>query len=100
MLTGSGKTAVAQALMTFLKAGDHLLMVDPAYAPTRQLCDRVLSRFGVETTYYDPLIGAGIERLVRPNTKVIFLESPGSLTFEVQDVPAIAGSRAGAACSR
>jgi cystathionine beta-lyase len=64
-------------------------MVDSAYAPTRQLCDRVLSRFGVETTYYDPLIGAGIEPLVRPNTKVIFLESPGSLTFEVQDVPAI-----------
>ena len=91
VLTGSGKTAVAQALMTFLQAGDHLLMVDSAYAPTRQLCDRVLSRFGVETTYYDPLIGAGIERLVRPNTKVIFLESPGSLTFEVQDVPAIAG---------
>ena len=90
MVTGSGKTAVAQALMTFLKAGDHLLMVDCAYAPTRQLCDRVLSRFGVETTYYDPLIGAAIERLIRPNTRVVFLESPGSLTFEVQDVPAIA----------
>ena len=69
VLTGSGKTAIAQALMTFLKAGDHLLMVDSAYAPTRQLCDRVLSRFGVETTYYDPLIGAEIERLVRPNTR-------------------------------
>jgi cystathionine beta-lyase len=91
VVTGSGKTAIAQALMAFLKAGDHLLMVDCAYAPTRQLCDRVLSRFGVETTYYDPLIGAGIERLIRPNTKVVFLESPGSLTFEVQDVPAIAG---------
>jgi cystathionine beta-lyase len=90
VVTGSGKTAIAQALMTFLTAGDHLLMVDSAYAPTRQLCDRVLGRFGVETTYYDPLIGAGIERLMRPNTKVIFLESPGSLTFEVQDVPAIA----------
>jgi cysteine-S-conjugate beta-lyase len=90
VLTGSGKTAIAQALMTFLKAGDHLLMVDAVYAPTRQLCDRVLSRFGVETTYYDPLIGAEIERLVRPNTRVIFLESPGSLTFEVQDVPVIA----------
>ena len=66
-------------------------MVDSAYAPTRQFCDRVLARFGVETTYYDPLIGAGIEQLIRPNTKVIFLESPGSLTFEVQDVPAITG---------
>jgi cystathionine beta-lyase len=90
VVTGSGKTAIAQALMAFLKAGDHLLMVDCAYAPTRQLCDRVLSRFGVETTYYDPLVGAGIERLIRPNTKIVFMESPGSLTFEVQDVPAIA----------
>ena len=61
VVTGSGKTAVAQALMAFLEAGDHLLMVDSAYAPTRQLCDRVLARFGVEATYYDPLIGAGIE---------------------------------------
>jgi cystathionine beta-lyase len=90
VITSSGKTAIAQALMTFLKAGDHLLMADCAYAPTRQLCDRVLARFGVETTYYDPLIGAAIERLIRPETKVVFMESPGSLTFEVQDVPAIA----------
>jgi cystathionine beta-lyase len=90
VVTGSGKTAIAQALLSFLQAGDHLLMVDTAYAPTRQLCDRVLSRFGVETTYYDPLIGAGVERLIRPNTKVVFLEAPGSLTFEMQDVPAIA----------
>jgi cystathionine beta-lyase len=91
VITGSGKTAIAQALLAFLKTGDHLLMVDSAYAPTRQFCDRVLSRFGVETTYYDPMIGAGIERVIRPNTRVIFLESPGSLTFEVQDVPAITG---------
>jgi cystathionine beta-lyase len=91
VITGSGKTAVAQALLAFLEAGDHLLMVDSAYAPTRQFCDRVLSRFGVETTYYDPLIGAGIEQAIRRNTRVIFLESPGSLTFEVQDVPAITG---------
>ena len=90
VVTGSGKTAIAQALLSFLEAGDHLLMVDTAYAPTRQLCDRVLGRFGVEVTFYDPLIGADIERLVRPNTKVVFMESPGSLTFEVQDVPAIA----------
>jgi cysteine-S-conjugate beta-lyase len=89
VITSSGKTAVAQALMAFLEAGDHLLMVDSAYAPTRQLCDRVLARFGVEVTYYDPLIGAGIEALFRDSTKVVFLESPGSLTFEVQDVPAI-----------
>jgi cystathionine beta-lyase len=90
VITGSGKTAIAQALLTFLEAGDHLLMVDSAYAPTRQLCDRVLARFGVETTYYDPLIGGGIADLMRPATKVVFVESPGSLTFEVQDVPAIA----------
>jgi cystathionine beta-lyase len=89
VISSSGKTAIAQALMSFLKAGDHLLVTDSAYAPTRQLCDRVLARFGVETTYYDPLIGAGIARLIRPETRVIFMESPGSLTFEVQDVPAI-----------
>ncbi len=89
MVTGSGKTAIVQTLLALLAAGDHLLMVDSAYAPTRQLCDRVLARFGVETSYYDPLIGAGIEALIRPNTKLIFLESPGSLTFEIQDVPAI-----------
>ncbi len=90
VVTGSGKTAIAQALLAFLQAGDHLLMVDTAYAPTRQFCDRVLTRFGVETTYYDPLIGAGIDRLIRPDTKVVFLEAPGSLTFEMQDVPALA----------
>jgi cystathionine beta-lyase len=90
VVTGSGKTAIAQALLTFLEAGDHLLMVDTAYAPTRQFCDRVLSRYGVETTYYDPWIGAEIESLMRPETKVVFLEAPGSLTFEMQDVPALA----------
>ena len=89
VVTSSGKTAVVQAVMAFVQAGDHILMVDSAYAPTRQLCDHVLTRFGVEVTYYDPLIGAGIEDLVRANTRLIFMESPGSLTFEVQDVPAI-----------
>jgi cystathionine beta-lyase len=89
VITGSGKTAIAQTLLAFLKAGDHLLMVDTAYAPTRQFCDRVLARFGIETTYYDPLIGVDIEALIRPDTRIIYLESPGSLTFEVQDVPAI-----------
>ncbi|MFQ5985481.1 MAG: cystathionine beta-lyase [Alphaproteobacteria bacterium] len=90
--TGSGLAAIAVALTTFLNAGDHLLMVDAAYGPTRRLCDRMLKRFGVETTYYDPLIGAGITGFIRPNTRVVFLESPGSLTFEVQDVPAIAAA--------
>jgi len=89
LLTPSGLAAAAVALIAFLKAGDHLLMVDTAYGPTRTLCEGILKRFGVETTYYDPTMGARIEGLIRPTTRVIYLESPGSLTFEVQDVPAI-----------
>lgn len=86
----SGLSAVSSALTAFLKAGDHLLMTDSTYGPTRVFCDTVLSRFGVSTTYYDPLVGAGIAGLMRPNTTVVYLESPGSLTFEVQDLPAMA----------
>ncbi len=85
----SGTAAISGALMSFLQAGDHLLMVDNAYEPTRALCDDLLAGFGIETTYYDPLIGAGIAELIRPNTKVLFLESPGSITMEVQDVPTL-----------
>lgn len=85
----SGAAACSTALLASLKAGDHLLMVDSAYGPTRRMCDTILKSYGVETTYYDPLVGAGIAELVRPNTAAIYLESPGSLTFEVQDVPAI-----------
>lgn len=87
----SGLNAVALAMLAVCSAGDHILVVDTCYAPTRQFCDKMLSRFGIEATYYDPLIGADIETLMRPNTRAIFCESPGSLTFEVQDVPAIAG---------
>jgi cystathionine beta-lyase len=86
----SGLGAIALAIQAVCGAGDHLLMVDSCYHPTRLLCDRTLKRFGIETTYYDPLIGAGIEKLMKPNTRAVFCESPGSLTFEVQDVPAIA----------
>ena len=86
----SGLAAISVALMAFLKSGDHLLMTDSTYTPTRRFCNTVLRRFGVETTYYDPLIGAGIESLMRPNTAVVYTESPGSNTFEVQDIPAIA----------
>ncbi|MDE2446963.1 MAG: cystathionine beta-lyase [Alphaproteobacteria bacterium] len=86
----SGLSAISCALLSFLKAGDHLLMVDTAYFPTRKLCDTLLKGLGIETTYYDPLIGKAITSLIRPNTKVVFLESPGSQTMEVQDVPAIA----------
>ena len=88
----SGLAAVSVSLLAFLNAGDHLLMVDSVYHPTRKLCDGMLAGFGVETTYYDPMIGAGIAELMRPETKVVFVESPGSLTFEVQDVPAIAAA--------
>lgn len=85
-----GTAAITAALQSFLAAGDHVLVVDSVYEPTREFCDGTLARFGVETSYYDPLIGADIEALIKPNTKVIFLESPGSLTMEVQDVPALA----------
>ncbi len=85
----SGAAAITGTLLAFLKAGDHLLMVDAVYEPTRALCDKVLAPLGIETTYYDPLIGAGIAALIRPNTRLIYLESPCSLTMEVQDVPAI-----------
>jgi cysteine-S-conjugate beta-lyase len=85
----SGAAAISAALLSFLKSGDHLLMVDSAYEPTRALCDNLLAGFGVSTSYYDPMIGAGISELIQPNTKVIFLESPGSITMEVQDVPNI-----------
>lgn len=87
----SGLAAVTTPLLAFLSAGDHLLMPDSAYGPARNFCDSVLKRLGVETTYYDPCIDeAGIAALMRPNTKVVYIESPGSHTFEVQDVPAIA----------
>ncbi len=89
-LTASGYQAVSTAILAFVKAGDHILMVDSVYQPTRKLCDNLLAQLGIETTYYDPLIGAGIAELIRPNTKLIFTESPGSQTFEVQDIPAIA----------
>jgi cystathionine beta-lyase len=89
MLFPSGAAAVAVALTSVLKSGDHLLMVDSAYDPTRRLCDAYLAQRGIATTYYDPLVGAGIEALIQPATRAIFMESPGSLTFEVQDVPAI-----------
>ena len=90
VVTSSGLASVTMALTAFLGSGDHLLMVDSAYSPTREFCDSVLRRLGVTTTYYDPLIGSRVAELIRSNTRVIFTESPGSLTFEVQDIPAIA----------
>jgi cystathionine beta-lyase len=90
LLTPSGLSAVATTLLAFLSAGDHLLVTDAVYRPTRRFCDGMLKRLGVTTTYYDPLVGAGIAKLMQKNTRVIFAESPGSQTFEVQDIPAIA----------
>ncbi len=89
MLYPSGVAAVVGALLAVLRAGDELLMVDSAYGPTRALCDGLLREIGVTTRYYDPLAGAGIADLCSDRTRAIFLESPGSLTFEVQDIPAI-----------
>ena len=90
VLAPSGLAAVTLALTSCLKAGDHLLMTDSVYRPTRHFCDGMLRKFGVETTYSDPLVGAGIEALMRPNTAAVFTEAPGSQTFEMQDIPAIA----------
>ena len=98
MAMGSGLAAINAALLAFLKAGDHLLMVDSVYGPARNFCNNFLGRFGVEVTYYDPVIGAGIKALIRDNTRLVYMESPGSLTFEVQDVPAIADAAHGAGC--
>jgi cystathionine beta-lyase len=85
----SGTAAITNAILAFVKQGDHILMVDSAYEPTRDYCDKILAKMGVATTYYDPMIGANIEALIKDNTRIVFLESPGSLTMEVQDVPAI-----------
>ncbi|AWN35948.1 cystathionine beta-lyase [Methylobacterium radiodurans] len=90
VVTPSGLAALTVALMAAVSAGDHLLVTDSAYRPTRQFCDGVLARFGVETTYYDPTIGAGIAALMRENTRAVLVEAPGSQSFEMQDVPAIA----------
>lgn len=89
VISPSGLGALALALFTTLKSGDHLLMPDTLYRPTRVLCENLVKKFGVEVGYYDPLVGAGIAALLKDNTSTIFLESPGSQTFEVQDVPAI-----------
>ncbi len=86
----SGLAAITAALCAFVKSGDHLLMTDSTYAPTRIFCERQLRRNGVDVEYYDPLIGAGIAKRIKPNTKAVFCETPGSLTFEMQDIPAIA----------
>ena len=86
----SGLTATTLPLLALAKPGDHILVTDSVYGPTRRFCELHLKRLGVEVGYYDPLLGADIAREFRPNTRIVFVESPGSLTFDVQDVPAIA----------
>ncbi len=88
----SGLAAIVTALTAFTKAGDHILIADTAYGPTRRFAEETLRRYGVTVEYYDPVIGAGIKALLRRETSLVYLESPGSLTFEVQDVPAIAAA--------
>jgi len=87
--TCSGLSAILTALIAFAEAGDHILMTDNCYGPSRKSCEEILRRFGVDVEYYPPMIGAEIEKLFRPNTKLVFMEAPGSLTFEVQDIGAI-----------
>src|SRR5215470_4153728 len=89
-LLPSGLAAISAALLATARAGDHVLIPDSVYRPTRNFCNGVFKRFGVETTYYDPLIGTDIAKLFKSNTKVVFVEAPGSQTFEMQDIPAIA----------
>ena len=89
-LLPSGLAAISAALLATARAGDHVLVPDSVYRPTRNFCNGVFKRFGVETTYYDPLIGADIARLFKPKTRVVFVEAPGSQRFEMQDIPAIA----------
>jgi cystathionine beta-lyase len=89
-LAPSGLAAISTALLAVLKAGDHLLVCDNAYRPTRNFCNGMLARYGVETTYFDPLIGGAIAGLFKPNTKAVVVEAPGSQSFEMPDIPAIA----------
>ena len=89
-LAPSGLSAITTTLLAVLNAGDHLLVCDNAYRPTRNFCNGLLSRYGVETTYFDPLIGAGITELFKPNTKAVLVEAPGSQSFEMPDIAAIA----------
>jgi cystathionine beta-lyase len=84
-----GAAAIANSILSFVETGDHILMVDTCYEPTRDFCNVILKKMGIETTYYDPLIGEGIRELIRDNTRILFTESPGSITMEVQDIPTL-----------
>ena len=92
VIVSSGLAAVTHAMTTFLKAGDHVLVADNVYGPTRLFASTILARFGVDAEFYDPLIGGDLARLLRPRTRIVYAESPGTATFEVQDVPALAAA--------
>lgn len=85
-----GAAAIANSILSFVQTGDHILIVDTCYEPTRDFCEKIMKKMGIETTYYPPTIGEGIRALIQPNTKVLFTESPGSITMEVQDIPTLA----------
>jgi cystathionine beta-lyase len=91
-LTPSGVSAISTTLLAVLKAGDHLLVCDSVYRPTRVFCDSFLTRYGIETTYFDPMIGERISGLFRPNTRAVMVEAPGSQSFEMPDIPAMAAA--------
>ena len=92
VISPSGLGAITAAILAYARAGDHVLVTDSVYRPTRHFCDSVLARLGIETEYYDPLMGGAIKALLKPNTRLVYTESPGSQTMEVQDIPAIAAA--------
>ncbi|MDP6831656.1 MAG: cystathionine beta-lyase [Alphaproteobacteria bacterium] len=99
MVYPSGLAAIVASIMSFVEAGDHILMVDSVYGPTRRFCDTLAKRINVATTFYDPAIGAGIADLIQDNTKVVYVEAPGSQTFVMQDIPAIAEAAHAKGCT-
>ena len=99
MVYPSGLAAIVASLMSFVEAGDHILMVDSVYGPTRRFCNTLAKRINVDSTFYDPAIGAGIAELIQDNTKVVYVEAPGSQTFGMQDIPAIAEAAHARGCT-
>ncbi|ELZ5939529.1 cystathionine beta-lyase [Providencia stuartii] len=89
VLYPSGAAAINNAILSFISSGDHILVTGSAYDPTQNFCDKILTKFNVDTDYFDPMIGANIAELIRPNTRIVFLEAPSSITMEIHDLPAI-----------
>ncbi|WP_321157890.1 cystathionine beta-lyase [Providencia stuartii] len=89
VLYPSGAAAINNAILSFISSGDHILVTGSAYDPTQNFCDKILTKFNVDTDYFDPMIGANIAELIRPNTRIVFLEAPSSITMEIHDLPVI-----------